>query len=176
VELFNAAAGDCDEPAVAFSQNPGSSLDNRVVHGKWPQVHVPMRRIDGVLHRLAFEAGPTFFKVDTQGYELQVLRGLEGFLTSRSDWVLKMEFAPDWLRSQGTDPLLLLDYLMLRYEMVEYPERIVFGTPSISSLFAFPLKWRKQREFLAHVEAQNKGGQGWVDLLLRPRPAEAAVI
>lgn len=169
--LVNAAAGDRDADAVAFALNPGSSLDNRVVHGKWPSVHVPMRRLDGLLHRLGFDRGRTFFKIDTQGYELQVLRGLENVLTARDDWLLKMEFAPDWLRSQGTDPLLLLDHVMLRYEVAEFPERIAFGTPSTAALFAHPLGVADRHRFVAHVQSLNKNGLGWVDLVLRPRPA-----
>lgn len=170
VVLVNAAAGDRDLPAASFALNPGSSLDNRVKHTAWPTVHVPMHRLDGLLARTGFDQGRTFFKVDTQGFELQVLRGLEGLLIARDDWLLKMEFAPDWLRSQGTDPLLLLDHLMLRYEVAEYPERIPFGTPSTDALFASPLRVAEQHRFLEHVQALNGRGLGWVDLVLRPRP------
>ncbi len=169
--LVNATAGDRDADAVPFSLNPNSSLDNRVVYGQWPNVHVPMRRLDGLLRRLGLDHGRTFFKIDTQGFELNVLRGLESVLTSRRDWLLKMEFAPDWLRSQGTDPLLLLDHLMLRYEVAEFPERIAFGTPSTAALFAHRLGVADQHRFLAHVQSLNKGGLGWVDLVLRPRQA-----
>ena len=106
-----------------------------------------------------------------QGFELHVLRGLEPWLLSRADWLLKMEFAPDWLRSQGTDPRSVLDHLQSRYDFIEFPERIPYGTPSTASLFAYPLQVCDHRAFIEYVVSLNKAGTGWVDLLVRPRAA-----
>lgn len=167
--VVNAIVGSEDQPAVPFSLNPSSTLDNRVRVDKWRQIQLPMRRTDTLLERLGVQ-GKTFFKIDTQGFEWQVLQGLEAWLMGHDDWVLKMEFAPDWLRSQGTDPAALLDYLQLRYEFAEYPERIAFGTPGMSALFAHPVRYRQQASFLAHVVSLNRAGRGWVDLIVRPRP------
>src|SRR3546814_5955648 len=96
---LNAIAGDHSQADARFSLNPASTLDNRVNIAHWEQINVPMLTIDEVMsHRQA--TGKTFFKIDTQGFELQVLRGMEACLSSNVDWVLKMEFAPDWLSSQ----------------------------------------------------------------------------
>lgn len=170
VRVVNAVVGDRDEPAVSFSLNPGSTLDNRVHMPQWQQLRLPMRRLDTLLASLDLP-GRTFFKIDTQGYELHVLRGLEQTLRRLSGWVLKMEFAPDWLRSQGTDPLAVLDHLQARYEFAEFPERIVYGTPGLDALFAAPVGEGEHARFVEHVTALAARNLGWVDLIVRPRAA-----
>lgn len=167
--MVNAIAGDRDLSAAGFSLNPTSTLDNRVNIEKWQQVCVPMLKLDDLLHRHE-PMGKTFFKVDTQGFEWHVLHGLEACLSSHRDWVLKMEFAPDWLSSQGTDPLALLEYLQSRYQFAEFPERIPFGTPDMDALFAQPLRAHQHETFLEYVKLLNKRGLGWVDLIVRPHP------
>src|SRR3546814_2302151 len=74
--VINAIAGDHSQADARFSLNPASTLDNRVNIAHWEQINVPMLTIDEVMsHRQA--TGKTFFKIDTQGFELQVLRGME---------------------------------------------------------------------------------------------------
>jgi FkbM family methyltransferase len=166
--IVNAIAGSRSAPETTFSLNPSSTLDNRVSVPHWPQIAVPTVTTDMLLERHAL-AGRTFFKIDTQGFELQVLQGIEAYLTRHADWVLKMEFAPDWLSSQGTDPMVLLGYLQQRYEFAEFPERIAFGSPGLDTLFGNPISLAQHRRFLDHVVSLNKGGLGWVDLIVRPR-------
>src|SRR3546814_2892216 len=89
---------------------------------------------------------------------------MEACLSSNVDWVLKMEFAPDWLSSQGTEPLDVLDYLQHRYQFAEFQERIPFGTPNLDALFANPVQAERHREFLGYVKSLNKNDLGWVDL------------
>jgi FkbM family methyltransferase len=168
VEVVNAVVGDHDAATSSFSLNPGSTLDNRVTMPSWEQVCVPLWRLDSLLPRIGVQ-GRTFFKIDTQGYELHVLRGLEGTLSARDDWLLKMEFAPDWLRSQGTDPVVVLDHLQQRYEFAEFPERIPFGTPGTEALFAAPVRESDHQVFIEHVCSLSARGLGWVDLIVRPR-------
>jgi FkbM family methyltransferase len=173
VEVVNAVVGDHDAAAAAFSLNPGSTLDNRVTMPSWEQVRVPMWRLDSLLSRIGVQ-GRIFFKIDTQGYELHVLRGLERTLSAHNDWLLKMEFAPDWLRSQGTDPVAVLDHLQQRYEFAEFPERIPFGTPGIEALFAAPVRESDHRAFIDHVCSLSARGLGWVDLIVRPQRVQTA--
>jgi FkbM family methyltransferase len=167
-QVVNAIAGHEDRDATQFSINPRSSLDNRVAMPGWQRQSVPTRTVETLLAAHAMD-GPTFLKIDTQGYESHVLRGLEQWLQQRGDWMIKMEFAPDWLRSQGTDPLELLRYLATRYELAEYPERIPFNTPRLATLFDLPVTRSQLDTFLNHVVALNKDGLGWVDLIVRPR-------
>jgi FkbM family methyltransferase len=172
-EVVNAVVGDRELDATTFSLNPASTLDNRVHIDDWPQVTVPMRTLDGLLTERSLE-GPVFLKIDTQGFEMYVLRGAEGWLGRRSDWVLKMEFAPNWLRSQDTDPAVLLGYLLGRYEVAECPERIPFGTSTIDALFGSPLSPGDARTFVDHVVSLNRAQLGWVDLIVRPRVSTSA--
>jgi hypothetical protein len=140
---------------------------------EWPQIRLPMVKLDTLLAGLDID-GKTFFKIDTQGFELPILRGLEGFLAGRNDWLLKMEFAPHWLRSQGHDPLVVLDHLQTRYQFAEYAERIPYGTTGFDALFRAPVMAHQHPEFLDYVVSLNKGGLGWVDLIVRPRPVRQA--
>lgn len=165
--VVNCVAGHLDDQTVGFSLNPTSTLDNRVRMAHWTQVQVPMMTI-GTLLESRGVGGKTFFKIDTQGFELHVLQGLESWLNRRDDWLLKMEFAPQWLESQGTDSLELLKYLHERYELAEYLERIPFGMPDTEALFAYPVKAQQLGRFLEYVISLNKNGQGWVDLIVRP--------
>lgn len=66
------------------------------------------------------------------------------------------------------DLLTLLCYILDRYEAVEFPARLTFGTPSLDALFSTPLAPSLADEFLAHVTGLDRDGRGWVDLLLRP--------
>ena len=168
--VVNAVVGEHARPSSGFSLNPKSTLDNRVAMSAWQQVQLPMVKLDELLatQRLA---GRTFFKIDTQGFEPPILRGLEGFLARNDDWVLKMEFAPNWLLSQGNDPLALLEHLQARYQFAEYAERIPYGTSGFEALFQAPVLAHQHADFLAYVVSLNKGRLGWVDLIVRPRPA-----
>src|SRR3546814_9301242 len=84
--VINAIAGDHSQADARFSLNPASTLDNRVNIAHWEQINVPMLTIDEVMSRRQ-ATGKTFFKIDTQGFELQVLRGMEACLSSNVDWV-----------------------------------------------------------------------------------------
>jgi len=166
--VVNAIVGQETLSSATFSLNPSSTLDNRVDMPAWPKVRVPMVTIDGVMSRLG-TIGKTFFKIDTQGFELNVLKGMERTLAGPDDWVLKMEFGPHWLQSQGTDPHAVLDYMQQRYEFAECPERIQFGTANFDALFAAPVRQEQHAALVAHTVPLNKGGLGWVDLIMRPK-------
>ena len=167
VRVEGAIVGDEELPEAGFSLNPGGTLDNRVNMPAWQQIAVPMRTLDSLMASENLTEQKAFIKIDTQGSELRVLKGAERTLAKLKDWVLKMEFAPDWLRSQGTDPMELLCYIGERYEIAEFPERIPYGTPSIDALFAHPLRSTEYARFLNNVVSLNGRGLGWVDLIVR---------
>lgn len=167
--IINAIAGENELESFTFSLNPQSTLDNRVSMSNWSSVSVPMIRTGDRLLKLDDPLRKPFIKIDTQGFELSVLKGLESFLMNHNQWLLKMEFAPNWMTSQGTDPLEVLAYLFNRYEYCEYLERIPFGMKRIEQLFRQPLKEHDSVNFLKHVKSLNRNGLGWVDLLIRPK-------
>ncbi len=167
-EVLNVIAGDRVNSDSVFCLNPNSSLDNRVAFAGWKSVPVSTLPM-GTLLTERLVAAPVFIKIDTQGYETKVLAGMETWLLSRSDWLLKMEFAPNWLQSQQNDPLALLHYLIERFDIVEYPERLSYNTHSLHSLFDQKIKPIQLHHFLKHVMALNQNGLGWVDLLVRAK-------
>ncbi len=169
IRIINAIVGMQEEANTTFSLNPHSSLDNRVNIDGWEKALVPMVTLDHVLGTHGI-AGKTFFKIDTQGFEFNVLRGCKDWLLQHQGWVIKMEFAPNWLQSQDTDPLALLTWMQdeCGFEIAEFTERIPFGTPGIDALFAYPVKQDQREDFIAHVISLNKDRLGWVDLLVRP--------
>src|SRR5262249_15303601 len=53
-----------------------------------------------------------FIKVDVQGWELEVLRGMEGVLRKNPAVRIYLEFWPYGLRNAGCEPAELLKYLI----------------------------------------------------------------
>ncbi|MCB5188968.1 FkbM family methyltransferase [Methylobacillus caricis] len=170
IEVINAIVGAESRPDTSFSLNPHSSLDNRVNVSGWHKTLLPMVRLDQVLHDRGI-TGKTFFKIDVQGFEHMVLRGCEPWLRAHQDWVIKMEFAPGLLRSQGADPLALLAWLQddCGFAVTELSERIPYGTTELESLFAYPLQKEQRTAFVSYVTSLNRGELGGqVDVLIRP--------
>jgi FkbM family methyltransferase len=165
--VVHAIAANVDHVEGLFSLNPKSTLDNRVSMAPWEKRPVRMATVPALLSEHDV-SGPTFFKIDTQGFEWHILQGMQALLRSRTDWMIKMEFAPDWLRSQGTEPLALLDHLCANYAVAEFPERITFNTVSLDELFRPALRREQAPAFLDYVSSLNKNGLGWVDLLVQP--------
>jgi len=174
VAIVNAIAGAAPDPTTTFSLNPSSTLDNRVDMPNWEKLAVPTVALADVVAQHGFDRGPLFVKIDTQGFEEHVLAGLAPLLGRRDDWMIKMEFAPQWLESQRSDPTALLRALAARHQVVEFPERIVWGTPSLESLFACPIGADEVEAFVGYVRRLNHQGRGWVDLLVRPRTPSRA--
>ncbi|MEF8733000.1 MAG: FkbM family methyltransferase [Candidatus Accumulibacter meliphilus] len=158
--LVNAIAGDAASDETTFSLNPTSSLDNRVSMPSWEHVRVRTVRVADLILEHGFNEGGVFLKIDTQGFEEKVLRGLEPYIGVRSDWMIKMEFAPLWLESQGTDPVVLLESLLERFDVAEFPERITFNTPSLDAFFLFPVRADQAEDFVHYVTTLNRGRRG----------------
>lgn len=175
VAVVNAIAGAAPSTQTTFSLNPTSTLDNRVDMPQWEKLPVPTMAMATLIAQHGFDRGPLFIKIDTQGFEERVIAGLMPYLERRGDWAIKMEFAPAWLVSQRTDPLALLRVLIEHFEVVEFPERITWGTPSFDALFSRSIPAAEAEAFVAYVRNLNSADRGWVDLLVRPRRADGLV-
>jgi FkbM family methyltransferase len=167
--VIHALLGLTNDSTSSFSLNPSSTLDNRVSIKEWDQVEVPTRSMQSIAGELNLSE-KTFFKVDTQGYELQVIKGMHDFLVENSGWRMKAEFAPYWLLSQGTDPIELLAYLLDNFQVAEAPERIDFNTLVLDDLWSRALTQDQAKDFIQWVTNLNRDNRGWVDLLIRPKP------
>ena len=150
-----------------FGINPQSSQDNRVAKlDGWKTVEVPTTTLSTLLE--PYGDSPAFIKIDTQGFEARVFEGARPYLENHAAWFVKTEFAPDWLRSQGTNPEELLLDLVRRYRVAEAPARTRFQRDSLKELFARSLHEDDVAPFVKHVKALNANETGWVDLYIAP--------
>jgi FkbM family methyltransferase len=108
VTAFNCALGDAAGQTV-FYRSAFNSGDNRLGGLGWQGqgVEVDLARLDDLLPAPRLD----FIKMDVQGYELQVLRGMDRVFTASPGLRIYLEFWPAGLRSAGTEPEELLDFL-----------------------------------------------------------------
>ncbi len=122
------------------------------------------------------EASPKlipFLKENLQnkGWEEKVFKGGQSWLQNNSNWIIKTEFAPDWLRSQNTDPVNLLKYLARNYLIAEVPNRSRFKGDNLKRIIRQSLKPRECAAFVDYIQAlakRNGVGIGWCDLIVLP--------
>ena len=168
-QLVNAVCGDNHDQNVSFAVNAAYSQDSRVSGPSgWQTVQVASVTLDGLMLGAAKDM-PVFIKVDTQGYEEKVLRGAQQFLSSSAAWIMKIEFGPLWLKSQGTDPVSLLRSLLNQFVVVELPSRVRFQGDNLDSLLMHPLKPEDCESFERFVRELANGDGGYCDLLVLPR-------
>ena len=147
----------------------GGSQDNRVVpvNDSWMTITTRATTLDALTADFPADAR-VYIKIDTQGFEFNVFSGGEGFLSQSDRWIAKTEFAPQWMRSQGSDPQDFLRYLVDRYDVREHPARYAWTTSSLDAALSDPITADTVEPFTAYVEGLNHRRRGWVDLLVRP--------
>lgn len=169
-EIVNAVCGAQASGKTSFAINPNGSQDNRVLgQSSWKTVQCDVTSLDALLASAGDK--PFFVKIDTQGYEPLVFEGARAALGKHGEWLVKMEFAPYWLRSQGHSPEDFLQLLIARYRVTEAPARARFGHNELGYLFSSALSENAVRPFVQHVESLNGNGRGWVDLYVAAREA-----
>ena len=117
------------------------------------------------------KADGVYLKIDTQGWEERVFAGGEGFLQRHDKWFAKTEFAPEWLESQGTDPVALLTWLLDRFEVYESPGRVPWMAACLGDVVGTRLPQGCASDFVAYVRNLAIHDKGWVDLYVLPPSA-----
>lgn len=115
-----AAAGDRDG-SIELWRNQSHHADHRVLTNHFRQmralstsIEVPMLTIDNFVARQGPGFPVRFIKVDVQGYELPVCKGMQRTLENNPGAVLALEYAPEEIRDMGFQPEELLDWLRAR--------------------------------------------------------------
>ncbi len=73
-------------------------------------IEVPMRRLDDALEP-DLHNRVSLVKIDTEGWETEVLRGMPRILESSPEMIVIAEFVPRWLKEAGSSASELLDLL-----------------------------------------------------------------
>ncbi len=168
-EIINAICAEKPDLDRNFALNPLGSQDNRVLgeNEGWKIIQATTVTLDKLLADANCEF--YFIKIDTQGYEKQVFEGGLKFLSSNSNWFIKTEFAPHWLKSQGTNPLDFLQFLIENFAVAELPLRPRFIGDSIKYLFKNRLNLSDIDRFVEYLQKHNKNRRGWCDLIVMPK-------
>ncbi|MBW4697543.1 MAG: FkbM family methyltransferase [Aphanocapsa lilacina HA4352-LM1] len=180
----NLAAGNCNYRIVSavcsnsvgqtcFSLNLRGSQDNRVFKdydsqpaAYWRAIETPATTMSTVLESV-LHSDFVYIKIDTQGFEERVFEGGENFLANSANWIVRSEFSPRLLQSQGSEPLAFLRSLVERYVVAELPKRTRFKGDSITRVLASALALEDCSAFVQYTSALADG-DGWCDLLVVP--------
>lgn len=118
VVIVPAAVGDKDGE-IEIWQNAGHHADHRVLTEQFKkqltgaiQVQkTPLITIDNFLHENAALTAVKFIKIDVQGYELAVCKGMEKTLAANPDCVIALEYCPSIMTELGYHAHELLQFL-----------------------------------------------------------------
>jgi len=168
-KIINAICAETDDEARYFSLNPNASQDNRVIgeNKNWEKISTETIS----LNKLLYESNATFhfIKIDTQGYERHVFAGAYRYLDSHTNWIIKTEFAPYWLKSQGANPETLLLTLLNKYDVYELALRTNFKNSLPNMNRGDKLQKHEVTPFIQYIVQHNKHERGWCDLLITPK-------
>ncbi|CAA6812780.1 MAG: Teichoic acid export ATP-binding protein TagH (EC [uncultured Sulfurovum sp.] len=167
--LHNAICAENFDEKRKFSLNPSGSQDNRVVaeNDRWGQEVIPTISLDKLFEM--YHSDFYFIKIDTQGYEENVFHGGENYLVKNNNWLIKTEFAPYWLRSQGTNPHEFLKELISKYNVVELPMRNKFKNDSLNDILRNTIQLEEVDMFISYIIGHNQNDRGWCDLMVYPK-------
>ena len=106
-KVLNVALGDKEGTLHVF-QSPTNFGDHRVYQADSRAVghEIPVRRVDDLVEKGELPR-PNFIKMDVQGYEVHVLKGMLDLLRSSTNLTLLMEYWPHGIKQAGEDPLFI---------------------------------------------------------------------
>jgi FkbM family methyltransferase len=152
----------------SFGVREKGTQDSRVIlQPGMQEIETKVVTLDQLVANTSADTG-LYIKIDTQGWEERVFLSGETFLKSHHRWFIKTEFAPDWLDSQGTDPALLLRWLLDRFDVFESSGRQRWNCSTLSEAIGNPLLPGCENDFVAYVRKLAMHKKGWVDLYVLP--------
>ena len=158
-----------DSNEINFGVNEKSSQDSRVVA---QPSHKEITTKSIALSDLLIDTKSTdgvYIKIDTQGWEQNVLKGAESFLDNHDRWFIKAEFGPMWLLSQGTNPEEFLEWLIDKFDVYESTGRIAWSSRRLRRSLGKRLKAGCAKEFTRYITNLDNNNRGWVDLYIMPK-------
>ena len=167
-EVVHAAISGKARGVTTMGINPTSTQDNRVVAARnWSEIVVSSKTLDDILEPIPLKKR-LFIKSDTQGFDVNVIRSGYAELSKRRDWVLRCEFAPAWMESQGFSPTQELEWLCCNFGVFEAPLRASWNA-RFTEVFLRPLEASHAAAYVDYVTSLNHNRTGWVDLYVFPR-------
>ncbi|HEV2689792.1 MAG TPA: FkbM family methyltransferase [Bryobacteraceae bacterium] len=117
IRALRFAVGDTDGSAELWI-NPRHHGDHRILTRSFGEsraggatVRVPLVTVDTFVRNQQAPFPVRFIKVDVQGYELAVCRGMERTLAENPRMILAMEYMPRAMRELGFEPRELLQWI-----------------------------------------------------------------
>ncbi len=117
---IKSAVGDRDG-TIELWENEHHHGDHRILTDQFRQiapssgaVETPIMRVDTFVAKQSVEFPVRFIKVDVQGYELPVCKGMERTLTVNPRGILALEYMPGAMRELGFQPEELINWLQQR--------------------------------------------------------------
>gem|GEM_PF-1497625 len=167
VQVVEASVSSKPSRLSAIGLNPSSTQDNRLLAQKnWPEAVVRSLPLGDLLAEIEPEL-PFFIKCDTQGYDMDVLDSGWDALLRRQNWMMRFEFAPHWIESQGLDVEKHLEKVCGSFQVFEAPLRTPYHS-IFEDIFHRPIAKEDAAAFSKYVRTLNHAGMGWVDLYIAP--------
>jgi FkbM family methyltransferase len=110
IKCYNCALGTKDETRSLYHSRVNSG-DNRLTVSERPDWFYEVEVKTAALDSLLGDAHIDFIKIDVQGWEFEVLKGMAGILKNNPAASIYFEFWPFGLRRAGTEPAQMLEYL-----------------------------------------------------------------
>ncbi len=117
IDAIRSAVGDRDG-TIELWLNEHHHADHRIMTEQLrltkataPSAQVPILKLDTFLESKPAPFPVCFIKVDVQGYEIAVCKGMELTLARNPDAVLTLEYMPDAMSDLGFEPEVLLDWV-----------------------------------------------------------------
>ncbi len=111
IDIFQVAAGDYDGEAKLYLNNLNKA-DHRLYDNKAERSFksIDILKMDTIIAKYE-KLKVDFVKIDTQGYEYKVLKGMNNIIKTNNDMKITMEFWPWGIFQAGDDPEELLNLI-----------------------------------------------------------------